>query len=85
MRGEGCQSLIFDLDRTLTDSAESVRSSLVFALESCEILLVAKLNPRIVGLTLPEMVRDLTGVAAPATLDRLLPSHGVAWRGLLPF
>jgi len=77
--------LIFDLDRTLTDSAESVRSSLVFAREIGEILLVEKLNPRIVGLTLPEMVRDFTGVAVPATLDRLLSSHGVAWRGLLPF
>jgi phosphoglycolate phosphatase len=64
--------LIFDLDGTLIDSAESVLGSLAFAFSSCGITPVGRLDPGIIGPPLPEMVRDLAGVDDRGTLDRLI-------------
>lgn len=72
MTGPRCQALIFDLDGTLIDSAESVLGSLAFAFASCGITPVGKLDPSIIGPPLPEMVRNLAGVADPVTLERLI-------------
>ena len=72
MRQQGCQALIFDLDGTLIDSAESVLGSLAFAFSSCGVTPVGKLDPGIIGPPLAEMVRDLAGAVEPATLDRLI-------------
>lgn len=72
MKKSGCQSLIFDLDGTLIDSAESVLGSLAFAFASCGVAPVGKLDPGIIGPPLPEMIRDLAGVVDSGTLDRLI-------------